>query len=96
MSDEIDIQVEGTPNPHAAKFTLSRSLPVEGSRSYFDPTDAEGDALAEGLFEVEGVKALLVVEDFITVTKSEDADWEELVERVSEVIRTRFPEEPDG
>ena len=91
---ELEIQVEGTPNPHAAKFTLSRSLPVEGSRSYFDPTDAEGDDLAEGLFQVEGVKALLVVEDFITVTKSEDADWEELVERVSEVIRTRFPEAP--
>lgn len=96
MSDDIDIQVEGTPNPHAAKFSLSRSLPVEGSRSYFDPTDAEGDDLAEGLFEVEGVKALLVVEDFITVTKSEDADWEELVERVAEVIRTRFPEDPAG
>ena len=94
MSDDLDIQVEGTPNPHAAKFTVSRPLPVEGSRSYFDPSDAEGDPLAEGLFEVEGVKALLVVEDFITVTKSEEADWEEIVEDVAEVIRSRFPERP--
>ncbi len=96
MSDELDIQVQGTPNPHAAKFTLSRTLPVEGSRSYFAPSDAEGDDLAEGLFEVEGVKALLVVEDFITVTKSEDAEWEDLVEEVAEVIRSRFPDGPPG
>lgn len=96
MPDDLDIQVEGTPNPHAAKFTLGRSLPVEGSRSYFDPSDAEGDALAEGLFQVEGVKALLVVEDFITVTKSEDAEWDDLVEEVAEVIRSRFPGGPSG
>lgn len=91
MPDDLDIQVEGTPNPHAAKFSLSRSLPVEGSRSYFDPSDAEGDALAEELFGLDGVEALLVVEDFITVTKAEDAAWEDLVERVSEIIRRRFP-----
>lgn len=84
---ELEITVEGTPNPHAAKFTLSRALPVEGSRSYFDADAAAGDSLAEGLFEIEGVRALLMVDNFITVTKREEAAWDELVDEVSEVIR---------
>lgn len=89
---DLEIQVEGTPNPNAAKFTLSRRLPVEGSRSYFRPEEAEDDPLAEALFRVEGVRALLIVDDFITVTKTEDADWEELVDPVTDAIRSRFPD----
>lgn len=90
---ELEIQVEGTPNPHAAKFTLSRPLPVEGSRSYFRADEVEDDPLAEELFGVDGVRALLIVDDFITVTKAEEAEWDELVEPVSDAIRRRFPGE---
>ena len=89
---ELEIQVEGTPNPHAAKFTLSRSLPVEGSRSYFEAEETEDDPLAAELFEIEGVRALLIVDDFITVTKAEGVEWDDLVEPVTAAIRRRFPE----
>lgn len=91
---ELEIDVEGTPNPHAAKFTLGRPLPIEESRSCFDADDAEGDPVAEGLMALDGVEALLMLDDFITVTKTEDAAWEELVDDVIEVIRRRFPSEP--
>ena len=89
---ELEIQVEGTPNPHAAKFTLDRTLPVEGSRSYFRAEEAGDDPLARELFGIDGVRALLIVEDFITVTKAEDVEWDELVEPVTAAIRRRFPE----
>jgi hypothetical protein len=86
MSD-IQITVQGTPNPNAAKFVLDRELPGSGSRSYFDPESAAEDALAASLFEIEGVRALLFVENFITVTKRDDAVWESLVEEVKSTIR---------
>lgn len=84
---DVEIEVHGTPNPHAAKFTLSRSLPGEESRSYFDADSAAGDPLAERLFQVDGVRALLMVDNFVTVTKEEAAEWEEMVEEVKEAIR---------
>lgn len=84
---ELEVRVEGTPNPHAAKFTLDRPLPVEESRSYFDPESAEGDELAESLFEIRGVRALLMVDNFVTVTKAEDVEWDDLVDDVAGVIR---------
>ena len=82
------INVRGTPNPNAAKFTVDRTL-IEGgsSRSYFDSAAAAGDGLATALFEIDGVVSLLIAEDFITVTKAESADWDALVPHIENAIK---------
>ena len=85
-NSDIQITVEGTPNPHAAKFVLERDIPGEGSRSYFDPESAAEDPLAARLFEVDGVRALLIVENFITVTKTATLDWPDLLDEVEAAI----------
>jgi hypothetical protein len=83
-----NITVEGTPNPNAAKFTVDRNLMEGGSSaSYFDPETAKDDPLASRLFSVEGVESLLIAEDFVTVTKSESADWEGLVPQIEQAIK---------
>lgn len=87
MTDpSIQITVEGTPNPNAAKFVLARDVPGEGSRSYFDAASATEDPLASRLFAVDGVRALLIVENFITVTKSAPLDWPDLIDEIEEAI----------
>ncbi len=91
MSDpSMNVTVEGTPNPNAAKFVLDRDVPGEGSQSYVELESAAGNALAERLFAIEGVRALLLVENFITVTKTDEVEWSELVDRVEAVIRTEL------
>ncbi|MFQ5678601.1 MAG: NifU N-terminal domain-containing protein [Gemmatimonadota bacterium] len=87
---ELNVRVEGTPNPNAAKFVLDRRVLGEGSRSYFHSRDAEGDPLAERLFAIAGVRALFMVEDFITITKCEEADWSEIVEDARAAIRSEL------
>jgi hypothetical protein len=84
---ELTVTVQGTPNPNAAKFTLNRSLPDQGSRSYFGVGEAGDDALAARLFDVEGVRALFMVDNFITVTKVDEALWDDLVEPIEAAIR---------
>ena len=84
---DIQITVEGTPNPNAAKFVLDRDVPGEGSRSYFDSESAAADPLAGRLFGVAGVRALLFVENFITVTKTAQLEWPDLLEEIEEAIR---------
>lgn len=85
---EPTITVQGTPNPNAAKFTVDRTL-VEGGAgmSYFDPDTARGDPLATRLFQIEGIESILIADDFVTVTKSPSADWDELVDRVQQAIK---------
>ena len=86
MSD-LNISVQGTPNPHAAKFTVNRTL-VEGgsSESYFGSEGAGDSDLAARLFAVQGVESLLIAEDFVTVTKADTAVWDDLVPLIEAAI----------
>ncbi len=86
------IQVQGTPNPNAAKFVLGESMLGEEGRTYFDAEAADGDPLAERLFGVDGVRALFMVDNFITVTKAEGATWDDLVEPIREAIAEELGE----
>ncbi len=83
----LKIEVEGTPNPSAAKFVLGSGSLGEESRSYFSAADAERDPLARRLFGIQGVRALFMVDNFITVTRAEDTAWDEIVEDVLCAIR---------
>jgi len=86
------VQVQGTPNPNAAKFVLDRSALGEDSRTFFDAESAQHDSLASRLFQVVGVRALFMVDNFITVTKADDASWDDLVDP----IRTSIQQELGG
>lgn len=82
----LQIQVEGTPNPNAAKFVVGGASLGTKSRSYFGADEAGDDELATRLFAVDGVRALLIVDNFITVTKSDEVTWDDIVEDVTWII----------
>jgi len=86
------IQVQGTPNPNAAKFVLGRSVLGDEGRTFFDAKAAAENPLAAKLFEVEGVRALFMVDNFITVTKAEAAAWDDLVEPIRMAIQQELQE----
>jgi len=82
------VRFQATPNPNAGKFTVDGAI-VEGkmSRSYYSAAQAAGDPLAELLFQVEGVASLFLVEDFVTVTKQPEAQWQLLAPRIIDVMQ---------
>jgi hypothetical protein len=88
---ETTVRFQPTPNPNAGKFILNRTV-VEGSasRSFYNAEDAVGHSLASALFELEGVISLFMVDDFVTVTKTPDVPWDELVPAVEAVIARVF------
>ena len=81
-----EITVQGTPNPNAAKFVVSGASLGADSRSYFGVEEAGDDRLAARLFEVEGVRALLIVDNFITVTKADEGAWDDIGEDITWII----------
>jgi hypothetical protein len=88
---EVTIRFQHTPNPNAGKFTLNRRV-VEGnaSRSYYNATQAAADPVGAALFEIDGVQSLFMVEDFVTVTKTPDVDWDTLTPAVIQTIERTF------
>jgi hypothetical protein len=84
--DEPKIRITGTPNPNAAKFVVERAIFDEEGRSYFEPPSPGEDRLAERIFQVRGVRALFLAEDFVTVTKEEDVGWPDIIDELRETI----------
>src|SRR4051812_45669382 len=84
------IQTEQTPNPLTLKF--NPGLPVMPSGTLFltSEKDTKDSPLAEELFRVEGVTAISLGSDFITVTKSPEASWEVLKPALLTVIMDYF------
>ena len=84
---DTNVRFQPTPNPNAGKFILNRKV-LEGtaSRSFYNADDAADLPLAASLFELEGVVSLFMVDDFITVTKSPDTDWEKMIPQVQSII----------
>jgi Fe-S cluster biogenesis protein NfuA len=69
------IQTEETPNPNALKFIPGKSLGPLSGRSYAASDGHDDNGLVLSLLDVDGVSQLFFGQDFITVTKSDDADW---------------------
>lgn len=83
-----EIRFQATPNPNAAKFIAGRRL-VDGNRprSFATLADAAADPLAAAVFAIDGVAAVFMVEDFVTVTKAADASWARLTPEVTAAMR---------
>ena len=75
-----------TPNPNAMKFTLDVSVPDMVNASSAD--SAAGQPLAEALFALPGVVGVFATGDFVTVSKSADAEWDAIVPAVVDVLAT--------
>lgn len=72
------IQTETTPNPLTLKFLPDATIMESGTAFFTNVEDAGVSPLAVELFAIEGVKAIFLGSDFITVTKDEASNWEEL------------------
>ena len=87
MSDEILIQGEPMKVPTMCRFTMSQ--PVYPDQSYYfgSAEAAELSPLATRLFEIEGISAVLVTHDRITITKQGSKPWPEVGKQVGTAIR---------
>ena len=70
------IQTEATPDPATLKFLPGCPVMEKGTADFTDANDARRSPLATALFGVEGITRVLLGSDFITVTKSDDKDWD--------------------
>ncbi|MCH4023966.1 MAG: NifU family protein [Acetobacter sp.] len=86
------IETEGTPNPATLKFLPGRDVTgSQGTIDFISPDSAAGRSpLAEVLFEVAGVSRVFMGSDFVSVTKTEEADWAELKPAILAVLVDHF------
>jgi hypothetical protein len=72
-----------SPNPNALKFQLDVTLPETISFKTKDEAEAAGNGFAAAVLGVDGVVSMFATNDFVTVTRRGDADWEPIIEAVT-------------
>ena len=71
------IQTEATPNPQTLKFLPGQAVLQDGSVDFPTREGSEVSPLAARIFAVDGVEAVFLGRDFVTVTKGE-VDWQHI------------------
>ncbi|TLS37852.1 NifU N-terminal domain-containing protein [Pseudalkalibacillus caeni] len=83
----IEVRYDHTPNPNAVKFTANQVV-FEGTGSYsFKQGEDANHPLAAALLDIEGVDNVFGYQDFVTVNKKADADWDTLIPNVKEAFQ---------
>src|SRR6476646_3154030 len=72
------IQTEPTPNPATLKFIPGKTVLGDGTVDFRDKGEASTSPLATRLFGVDGVTGVFLGSDFISVTKSENDEWQHI------------------
>ena len=85
---QADVAIKGDPITDAmCRFTVDRPVYPDKSFYFGSKEQAEGSALAERLFAIEGVKGVQVSHNQVTVRKTGMDDWPIVGKQVGAAIR---------
>src|SRR5690606_3400394 len=73
----INVYTEATPNPATMKFLVNKLL-INGSVDYADRESAQESPFARELFKFNFVEGVFFASNFVTITKSESVEWEDI------------------
>lgn len=86
-SSQVYVSLEFTPNPNTLKYSVNRQLLEKGAANFVTREEAaQRSPLASKLMDLAGISGVMIGKDFVTITKSEDGDWDLVHKSASSVI----------
>ena len=71
------IQTQNTPNPNSLKFIPGKKVSLIGSLEITKNENTDND-LVKNIFSIDGVDGVYLGDEFISVNKLQDSNWEDL------------------
>ena len=84
------IYTEITPNPASLKFVSTQVLLPKGSADFPDVAATEEAPLAKKLFDFAFTERVFFGANFVTITKNDDFQWEEVIPVVKDFLKNYF------
>lgn len=82
----INVYTEQTPNPATMKFMVNKLL-INGSEDFATKESAEHSPFAKELFKFNFVSGVFFASNFVTITKTEDAEWGDIEAILKEFVK---------
>jgi len=89
-SESLQITAKPTLDPQVYRFIVNHSIFPDGTFSCRNKEAAQGSPLLEALFEIDGIREILVSGSTLTVARTTQEDWGDLRDRISAVIREQI------
>ena len=88
----ISIYTEMTPNPETMKFVANKLLYAGKSIDFPDPESATPSPLAAEIFAFPFVNSVFIASNFVTLTKTPEADWEDIKPSIRQFLKDYLEE----
>ena len=88
----VSIYTEMTPNPETMKFVADKMLFAGSSVDFADIAAAKDSPLATELFGFPFVKGVFIMNNFVTLTKTAETDWYEVIPSLKEFVKNYLEE----
>ena len=85
-NNPISIYTESTPNPSVLKF-VSNKLIIDGSFEFNNIDEAQEMEFAKKLFEFSYVKSIYISKNFVSITKYDLKNWDEVTLELRNFIK---------
>ena len=85
------VQTQETPNPNSLKFIPGRLVSNNGSFEINDKDEVNND-LIRNILSINGVTGIFLGDDFLSVNKKKDFDWENIKHIVISHINEYYSE----
>ncbi len=82
----VTVYAEVTPNPSTMKFVASRKI-VPAAFEFKNIDEAKDSELAKALFQFPFVKQVFLDENYVSVSKYDVAEWDDITMELRELIR---------
>lgn len=79
------VRIEPTPSPNTMKVVLNKQREDNQSSTYTSVKEGQPDFINH-LLELEGVKSIFYVIDFLAIDKTPKANWEEVLPKITHVL----------
>ena len=76
-----------TPNPETMKFVANKLLYPGKSIDFPDVESAKPSPLANELFGFPFIKAVFIASNFVTLTKTPETDWQDVIPAIREFLK---------
>ncbi|MBS1665550.1 MAG: NifU family protein [Bacteroidetes bacterium] len=88
----ISIYTEMTPNPETMKFVANKLLYPGKIIDFPDVESAKPSPLAIELFGFPFIKSVFIASNFVTLTKTTDTDWDDVIPAIRQFLKEYLEE----
>ena len=88
----VSIYTEMTPNPETMKFVANKLLYPGKSIDFPDEASAAPSPLAKELFAFPFIRSVFIASNFVTLTKTPETLWDEVIPAVREFLKQYLEE----